>query len=150
MPQSLGNVIIHLVFSTRDRARLIDGALRAPLHAYLATACRSCGCEAYRVGGAADHVHVAARLGRTVAVSGLVQTVKTDSSKWAKTQGARYRCFQWQRGYGAFSVSPAHLKTLTDYIDMQEEHHRRETFQEEFRRLLNKCGIAFDERYVWD
>ena len=76
--------------------------------------------------------------------------MKRDSSKWTKAQPTGPAAFHWQSGYGAFSVSPAHVAPLTDYIKNQEEHHRRESFQDEFRRLLNKYGIEFDERYVWD
>jgi len=80
----------------------------------------------------------------------LVQEIKTGSSKWLKTKGARHANFHWQGGYGMFSISPAHRSALDKYICNQAEHHRIVTFQEEYRRLLNKYGIQFDERYVWD
>jgi REP element-mobilizing transposase RayT len=102
------------------------------------------------VGGVADHVHLAVRLSRTVTVAGLVEELKTSSSKWLKTQSPELMTFAWQRGYGAFSVGPADLNAVIAYIDGQEEHHRTRTFQEEYRAFLTKYRIEFDERYAWD
>jgi REP element-mobilizing transposase RayT len=150
MPQSLSLVIVHLTFSTKDRAACLDSVVRPSLHAYLATVSRNFGCECFRTGGVADHVHLAVRLSRTVTIAALVEELKTASSKWLKTQQAPLRGFAWQRGYGAFSVAPADLSKLVTYIDSQEEHHRTRSFQEEYRALLKKYGVEFDERYVWD
>ncbi|MFT4590308.1 MAG: putative transposase [Limisphaerales bacterium] len=97
-----------------------------------------------------DHVHLAVRLGRTVSQSGLVENLKKKSSGWIKRQAEKYAKFYWQKGYGAFSVSPQYLDDLLLYIDGQEEHHRTESFQDEYRRFLKKYGIEYDERYVWD
>lgn len=150
MPQSLSLVIVHLVFSTKDRQPLIGASVRPALHAYLATVARNMDCEAYRVGGVADHVHLAIRLSRTVSIAKLVEELKTSSSKWLKTQPPGLSSFSWQRGYGAFSVAPSDLDALRAYIDEQEEHHRVRTFQEEYRAFLTKYAVDFDERYVWD
>jgi len=150
MPQSLAHIILHIVFSTKDRLPLIDADMAPRLHAYLATVCRDQGCHAYRVGGVADHVHLATTLSRTLAVAKLVEHVKKVSSVWMKDQGAVYEHFFWQHGYGAFSVSPTHVDDVVGYISGQEEHHRQATFQEEFRRFLERYGIEYDERYVWD
>ena len=90
MPQSLSQVIVHIVFSTKDRRPWLDLAIRPQMHAYLATVCRDCGCEAYRVDGVADHVHIAARLARTVSQSELLEKIKKTSSAWIKTQGSDY------------------------------------------------------------
>ena len=150
MPQSLSQVILHVVFSTKDRRPWLDPAMRPGLHAYLATVCRDCGCQAYRVGGATDHVHIAARLGRTISQADLLEKIKKTSSAWIKTQGATYGTFQWQAGYGDFSVGWSQLGELVRYIDNQEQHHRKQTFQEEYRNLLRKYHVEFDERYLWD
>jgi putative transposase len=150
IPQSLSLVIIHVIFSTKDRAPLLSPTVLPKLHAYLATVARNAGCEAYRVGGVADHVHLAIRLSRTLTVAELVETLKTSSSKWLKTQEAGLAGFSWQRGYGCFSVGPSDLMALTTYIDGQEEHHRTRTFEEEFRAFLTKYGVTYDEAYVWD
>ena len=150
MPQSLSRVIIHLVFSTRDRHPYLDPEINPRIHAYLATLCRDEDCEAYRVGGVADHVHLAVRLGRTASQSKLVENLKKKSSGWIKRQNEKYTKFYWQKGYGAFSVSPQYLDDLLRYIDGQEEHQRKESFQDEYRRFLAKYEMEYDERYVWD
>jgi putative transposase len=147
MPQSLSFILIHVVFSTKDRAPLLDPAIRPDLHAYLATVARDADCECYRAGGVADHVHLAIRLSRTVTIAQLIEKLKTSSSKWLKTQIAE---FAWQRGYGAFSVSPSDLEALRTYIDTQQEHHKTRTFQEEYRAFLQRYGVEYDERYIWD
>jgi REP element-mobilizing transposase RayT len=120
------------------------------VHAYLATLCRDLGVDLVHVGGVADHVHIVATLPRTVSQAQLVEQMKKASSKWLKALDVRYRGFFWQRGYGAFSVSPSQLKAALQYVEAQVEHHRTRTFQEEYRELLRKHGIDFDERYVWD
>lgn len=97
-----------------------------------------------------DHVHLAARLSRTLTIARLVQELKTSSSAWLKTKTPALANFAWQRGYGSFSVAPRDLDSVVAYIDNQEEHHRTRTFQEEYRMFLTKYGIDFDERYVWD
>ena len=150
MPQSLSFLLIHLVFSTKDRSPALCTAIRPGLYAYLSTVARNAECECYRVGGAADHVHLAIRLSRTISVAKLVEELKISSSKWLKTQAPELAGFAWQRGYGAFSVGPADLEALRHYIDTQEEHHRTRTFQDEYRAFLTKYGMDYDERYVWD
>ena len=150
MPQSLSLVIVHVIFSTKERRPFLDPETRPKLHAYLATVARNAGCEASRVGGVADHVHLAIRLSRTVTIAELVETLKTTSSKWLKTQSPALTAFSWQRGYGCFSVGPSDLDPLKAYIDSQEEHHKKWTFQEEFRMFLKKYGVEYDEAYVWD
>ena len=150
MPQSLSQVIVHIVYSTKDRHPWLDPAIRPRMHAYLATVCRDCGCEAYRVGGVADHVHIAARLARTISQAELLEKVKKTASSWIKAQGSDYGSFFWQGGYGAFSIGYSQLDDLVHYIDRQEERHKTQTFQEEFRELCRKYDVPFDERYVWD
>ena len=150
MPQSLSQVIVHIVFSTKDRQKWLDAAISPRMHAYLATVCRDHDCEAYRVGAVVDHVHLAVRLGRTISQADLIETIKTSSSAWIKKQGNAHRSFYWQRGYGAFLLGFSQLDNLLHYIDTQEKHHRTKTFQEEYRQLLRKYHIKFDERYVWD
>ena len=120
------------------------------MHAYIAAVCRDLGAELVRVGGVADHVHIVTTLPRTVSQAQLVEQIKKASSKWIKALDARYRGFFWQRGYGAFSVSPSQLDAVLQYIDSQQEHHRTRTVEEEYRELLRKHGVDFDERYVWD
>ncbi len=117
MPQSLSKVIVHLIFSTKDRESWLDRKVRQRIHAYLATICRDLGAQAHRVGGVADHVHIITTLPRTLSQAQMVEQVKKTSSKWIKSLGPEYRGFFWQRGYGAFSVSPSQLNAaLTSTI----------------------------------
>ena len=148
MPQSLSRVLIHLVFSTKNREPLIVPGVRGRAFAYLGGALNGIGCPPVIVGGVTDHVHLLFVLGRTLALSKAVEEVKKESSKWAKTHiDSR---FYWQSGYGAFSVSPSVAPDVERYVGNQEEHHREMTFQDEFRQLLRRHGIEWDERYVWD
>jgi len=150
MPQSLSFLLVHIIFSTKDRTPSLNASVRPNLHAYLATVARNADCECYRVGGVADHVHLAIRISRTIAVAQVIENLKTSSSKWLKTQSPELAHFAWQRGYGAFSVGPTDLQALIAYIDAQEEHHRTHSFQEEYRAFLKRYGVEFDERYIWD
>jgi REP element-mobilizing transposase RayT len=120
------------------------------MHAYLATICRDLDTDFVRVGGVADHVHIVTMLPRTLSQARLIEQIKKASSKWIKALDIRYRGFFWQGGYGAFSVSPSQLDAVLEYVNKQQEHHRTRTFQEEYRELLRKHGLDFDERYVWD
>jgi REP element-mobilizing transposase RayT len=150
MPQSVSKVILHVIFSTKNREPCLDSNVRLRVHAYLATVCRDLGADFVRVGGVADHVHIVTSLPRTTSQAELIEKIKKVSSKWIKTSDARYRGFFWQRGYGAFSVSPSQLESVLRYIETQREHHRTRTFQEEYRELLRRHGVDFDERYIWD
>ena len=151
MPQSLVCVYLHLVFSTKHRHPFLkDVEFRDRTHRYLAGTCKNLGCGAIMVGGVGDHVHILARLGKAIDIAGLIRDLKRDSSKWVKAEQLSLADFHWQQGYGAFSISPAHVDALKAYIGHQEEHHREETFQEEFRRLCENYDLEIDERYVWE
>jgi len=149
MPQSLALVVVHIVFSTKDRRAFLEHPIRHDLHAYLATRARIAGCECYCAGGVSDHVHLAVRLSRTVTIAKLLEDLKTSSSKWLKTQSPSLKAFAWQGGYGAFSVGPSDLPALRRYIETQEDHHKKYSFQNELRALLTKYGVEHDERYMW-
>ena len=150
MPQSLSQIIVHLIFSTKDRTPNLTDETLPSLHAYLATVSRNAKCECIRVGGVADHVHMAIRLSRTETIADLVEELKTSSSKWLKPKARHLREFAWQRGYGAFSIGYRDLDALIRYIDNQAEHHRKTTFQEEYLEFLTEFGVEHDPRYVWD
>lgn len=150
MPQSLARLPIHLVFSTKNRERIITDSVRDSLHAYMATVLENLGCHAHLINSVEDHVHILFELARTVAVSQAVEEVKKASYKWIKTQGAELAGFAWQAGYGAFAVSESNVPAVREYIAGQQEHHRLKSFQEEYRAFLQRHRIAFDERYVWD
>ena len=151
MPQSLSSVYLHLVFSTKGRrAFLRDKPLRDSLHAYLGGISKQLDCPPIRVGGVEDHVHLLAGLGRTITQAEWVKELKRVSNLWVKGQASDRSDFQWQGGYACFSVSRSNLAQVAEYIARQEEHHRKETFQDELRAMLRKHQIEFDERYVWD
>jgi len=151
MPQSLANVLVHAVFSTKQRRPFLrDADLRGQMHRYLAGISKSLECPAVMVGGTEDHVHLLGRQSRTITLAEWIKELKRASSIWIKTKQASLGDFQWQSGYGAFSVSQSQRPRVQRYIDAQEEHHRRLSFQDEFRRLLEMHGIEYDEQYVWD
>ena len=150
MPQSLSQLYVHLIFSTKQREPMLLSPVRKDLHAYLAAVLNNHDSPALKLGGMSDHVHVLFRLSKDLALAKIVEEVKTSSSKWLKTQGRGLANFHWQSGYGAFSVSAADVELVVEYIAQQETHHRVMSFQEELRKLLDKHGIAYDERYVWD
>lgn len=102
------------------------------------------------VGGVADHVHILFDMGKMHAPVKFVEQVKRESSKFVKKLGAKYQDFYWQRGYGMFSVSPTHLANVEEYVRNQDEHHKKKSFQEEFREFLTRYGIEFNEEYLWD
>jgi REP element-mobilizing transposase RayT len=149
MAQSLAEIYLHIVFSTKDRAPFLrDRALRNEMHAYLSGACRNLKCPSLIVGGAEDHVH--GRFGRTITIADLLKGLKKESSKWIKDRDRSLGDFHWQAGYGAFSTVPDRLPDLRRYIADQEEHHRKESFKDELRRLLKAHNVEYDERYLWD
>jgi REP element-mobilizing transposase RayT len=150
MAQSLANVLLHLVFSTKNRQTWIDDLIEEELFKYVGGICRELRCPSHRIGGADDHIHIACSFSRTIAISKLLEEIKSSSSKWMKTKGDRYAGFSWQNGYGAFSIGQSQLADLCSYIATQRDHHRRLTFQEEYRQLLEKYRVEYDERYVWD
>ncbi len=150
MPQSLARLCVHLVFSTKHRKKFLHDRIRADLHAYMAVVLRNLGSPAVIINSVTDHVHILLDLGRTVSVSRAVEDVKKSSSKWIKSQGGEYGRFAWQSGYGAFAVSESNVAAVRRYISIQEEHHRKVSFEDEYRAFLTKHNIAFDERYVWD
>ena len=148
MPQSLSRILVHLVFSTKNRQAAMAATVRPHLHAYLVGILENLKCPSIQTGGTADHIHILLLLGRTATISKVVEEVKVGSSKWMKTQGAPG--FTWQSGYGAFSIGESQVETVVHYIQNQEEHHRVVSFQEEYRHFLEKYRVTYDERYVWD
>ncbi|MFN5532116.1 MAG: IS200/IS605 family transposase [Planctomycetaceae bacterium] len=151
MPQSLTRITVHLIFSTKKRASFLsERAIRSEMHSVLGGLCNTLGCPTILVGGVDDHVHIACHLGRTLTVADLIKELKRESSQWAKQRANSLLDFHWQSGYSAFSVSQSHVDALVEYIRDQEEHHRREGFQDELRRILEKNNLEWDERYLWD
>ena len=151
MPQSLSAVFIHLVFSTKNRRPLLrPDTLRAEMHAYLGGISKTLDCPPLLVGGTDDHIHALCQLGRTVSQADWIKEIKRASSIWVKEHEPALADFAWQSGYGAFSVSMSNMEAVKAYIAGHEDHHRRITFQDEFRALLRKHGIDWDEQYLWE
>jgi putative transposase len=138
----------HLVFSTKERAPLINAEIRERVHAYLGGVIRGEGGVALDVGGTADHVHLMVGLKATHCLADVLRTLKGDSSRWIHDE-MRVPKFEWQEGYGAFTVSSSNVAAVREYVRDQERHHRKRSFQEEYREFLAKHEIAFDERYLW-
>jgi putative transposase len=151
MPQSLSNVLVHLVFSTKERHPFLsDPTLRGAMHKYLASVSAELRCPVIKLGGVEDHVHLLARQARTVTLAAWVRELKRTSSSGIKELPGASTVFQWQAGYGAFSVSQSQSAAVERSIARQEGQHRRSSFQEELRTLLDRHQIAYDERYLWD
>ena len=150
MPQSLANILVHLVFSTKERAPLLEDVWRDELHGYIGGIIRRCGGDLLAANSVADHIHLFFPLPRTITVGDLVKEIKTGATKWIHEKDPRLAEFHWQAGYGIFSISASHKKAVIQYIAGQQEHHRKVSFQDEYRRLLEKYAIQYDERYVWD
>jgi REP element-mobilizing transposase RayT len=150
MAQSLAKILVHLIYSTKNRERSLTDAIRPKLFAYQAGILAEWESPAIVIGGGADHLHALFLLSKKHTLIKVIEEVKKGSSKWMKTQGEEFAAFHWQNGYGAFSVSQSNVTKVRHYIEEQVEHHRTTTFQQEFRLFLNRHGIEYDERYIWD
>ncbi|MFM9840636.1 MAG: IS200/IS605 family transposase [Cyclobacteriaceae bacterium] len=150
MGQSLVKNYLHIVFSTKHRQPLIHKPYNEELYNYLGGIYRDLECYPVIVGGHIDHVHILCMLSKKIALMKLLEEVKSHSSKWMKTKAESLANFYWQDGYGAFSVNPSQVEIVKAYIQNQEEHHRKKTFQSEYRAFLKKYNVEYDERYVWD
>jgi putative transposase len=150
MGQSLSEIYIHTAFSTKNRQPLIKDNMSARLFEYVAGVSRSLECPTISVGGYLDHIHILFMLSKKIALSKFLQEVKGSSSKWIKTIDDDLAHFQWQEGYGAFSVSKHNILELSQYIKNQAHHHATTDFKTELLALLQEHGIKYDERYLWD
>ena len=150
MSQSLANIVVHLVFSTKDRRQLLRDEERGQLHAYITGILKNHDSPLIAVNSVRDHIHILFAQSQNQAPAKIVEQVKSSSSGWIKEQHAWYSDFAWQAGYGEFSVSPMHVEAVREYIRSQPEHHKQEDFQTEYRRFCEKNGKPLDERYAWD
>ncbi len=149
MSQTLSRVLVHYVFSTRNREPLISSDVEADLYAYMGGICRAHDSPLLSMGGMPDHVHMLVVLGRKISMSDLMMEVKKDSSKWIKTRGREFSEFHWQDGYGAFSIGESQRNDLLRYIATQKEHHKTRTFKEELVALLERYGVEYDPEHIW-
>jgi putative transposase len=137
---------LHVIFSTRERRKAIPSEWQPRLWSYLAGICKNHGMIALAVGGTEDHVHLLFHLPPKLALAKAVLLLKANSSKWMGEQG---REFSWQEGYGAFSVSSSNLNAVVRYIQNQETHHRKISFEEEFRAILERHGVEYEPGHVF-
>lgn len=150
MPQSLVKNYVHITFSTKHRNPFINNSIKDELFNYLGGTCRELESPPVIVGGFNDHVHLLINLSRKIALMNFIEKVKSHSSKWIKTKDACFSDFYWQQGYGGFSINPKQIEVVKHYIMNQEEHHKKTTFQDEYRTFLKEYDIDYDERFVWD
>ncbi|MGD0709779.1 MAG: IS200/IS605 family transposase [Bacteroidales bacterium] len=150
MSQSLTKLYVHIVFSTKHRSRVLVPEIQPALFAYFGGICNNLECYPIKIGGYIDHIHILCMLSKKITLISLLQEIKTGTSKWIKTQGKQFSEFHWQDGYGAFSVNPSQINIVADYISKQNEHHKKGTFQDEYRNFLEEYKVDYDERYVWD
>ncbi|NDV58868.1 IS200/IS605 family transposase [Bacteroides sp. 519] len=151
MPQSLSSIYVHITFSTKNRISLLkDDEINASLYNFLGGICKEMKCNPIQIGGHTDHIHILCLLGRETTIAKLVENLKKRSSLWIKDFGNNYQKFYWQEGYGAFSVNSTETDKVINYILNQKEHHRKWTFQDEYRAFLHKYNVKYDEQYVWD
>ena len=147
MPQSLVKILVHMVWSTKDRVRMIPSEIELQLFGYIGGIIANNGGRLIIAGGDADHIHILVSVGR-VDIGVLIGDIKRESSKWMKKNGVEK--FYWQRGYGVFSIGASQVAAVSDYILNQKGHHSRQIFQDEFRGLCKKYNVEIDERYCWD
>jgi REP element-mobilizing transposase RayT len=150
MPQSFVSIYAHIIFSTKDREPWLTADHLPEVLKYIGGIVRADRCVLLAAGGMPDHVHLLVSFGKQTDVADLVRLIKSNSSKWIHETIPPLGAFAWQAGYAAFSVSRSNLDAVKEYIRRQEEHHRKRTFQDEYRQFLIAHDIEFDERYVWD
>ena len=147
MPQSLVKILVHVVFSTKDRCPSIPLELEPQLFGFVGGIIKNNSARLIIVGGTANHVHILASIGK-IGISELIGDIKRESSVWMKERGVRD--FYWQRGYGAFSIGQSQVSAVSEYIRTQKEHHGEQSYQDEFRALCRRYEVEIDERYAWD
>jgi len=150
MPQSLSKVYVHIIFSTKLRKPFITKDIQNELYSYIAGTLINLKSDVLKINGIKDHIHILCTLPRTITIAKILEEMKKSSSKWIKTNGTKWSGFAWQDGYGTFSVSSSLINNVIKYIENQEEHHKKVSFQDEFREFLKKYNIDYDERYLWD
>ena len=150
MPQSLSSLLVHVVFSTKNRQMILDESVRTDLERYAAGIVGSKGCSLIAVSVMLDHIHLLIELSRSESVAVVVRELKTGTSRWLRNHSPMFQSFRWQRGYSAFSVSRSASEKVSKYIATQADHHKRLTFMDEYVRMLRGHHLDFDDTHVWD
>jgi putative transposase len=149
MSQSLSKNLIHIVFSTKDRKSLLSDEIRSNLYPYLSQILMELDCIAYEINGTDNHVHILCEVSRSHSISEIIRNLKTGSTNWLKKTKNREN-FCWQHGYGIFSVSFSVKAAVANYIKNQTQHHKKFSFEEELKLILEKHEIKYDEKYLWN
>ena len=149
MAQTLARIILHVVFSTKDREKIITDKISGRLYPYIINLCDSINIHVYKIGGMEDHIHLLIEQSRSTSVSEALRIIKANSSRWLRTEFSECRDFHWQGGYGVFSVGQASLDGVVNYIANQKAHHATRDFKDEFIFLLNRAKIQYDDKYCW-
>jgi REP element-mobilizing transposase RayT len=150
MAQSLSDIIIHIVFSTKNRLPMISPEIEYELFQYICGTAYKLKSPVISINGVQDHIHILLHLGSTTSINELISKIKSNSSRWMKTKGKNYSHFSWQSGYGVFSVSRSIIEAVERYVSKQKEHHKKMSFQDEFLEMLRRSQTKYDERYLWD
>ena len=150
MSQSLSKILLHAIFSTKNRTKSILPDFKPDLYGYIASICRTYKSNVFKIGGTKDHIHIAFTLPRTISVANLLEEIKKSTSKWIKTKNSKFKSFSWQAGYAVFSLGQSQLDILVKYIGNQKNHHKKKTFQEEVVEFLKKYDLEYDEQFLWD
>ncbi|MDP1879867.1 MAG: IS200/IS605 family transposase [Parachlamydiaceae bacterium] len=150
MGQSLSDVVIHLIFSTKNREPIITDDIESELFRYICGRADQLKSSVIRINGMEDHIHILLHLSKEVTYSDLIADLKANSSRWIKSKGEKFQHFSWQSGYGAFSVSRSMVDRVIHYINNQKEHHKKYSFKEELLLMLKRAKIKYDEKYLWD
>ncbi|MDR0941700.1 MAG: IS200/IS605 family transposase [Bacteroidales bacterium] len=149
MANTFTQIHIHTVFAVQNRLSLINAAWQNQLYMYITTIIQKHGHKVLAIGGMPDHVHILFGFRPTQALSNLMQEVKRDSSEWINKEKFTMGKFSWQEGYGAFSYSKSHISQVANYIETQAEHHKKRSFIEEYRKILQDFDIPYDEQYLF-
>ena len=148
MPQSLTQLYSHTIFTTKNRHPFINQNIKFQLYYYIIGILNSHNSPPMAIGGTEDHIHILHRLSKKHPPCKTIEKSKTQSSHWMKSKGIIN--FYWQGGYGSFSVSPERIQIIKNYIINQEEHHKKESFREEYKKILKQYNIPINEKYLWD
>ena len=150
MAQTLVKIYVHIVFSTKSRGELIFSEIERELFAYIGGVVRKHQSVQLAANGTSNHIHLLISLSKNIALSDLLRELKKASSYWIKTKDAKFKSFQWQAGFGAFSIGQSQVETVKQYIAKQKEHHKTELFEDEYRKFVQRYEIDFDEKYFLD
>jgi len=150
MPQSLAQVYLHIVFSTKKRDPFISADIESELYCYIGGIIKNLDALPIIISGVEDHIHILTSFPRTISIADFIKKIKAGSSYWIKSRGRRFQYFTWQGGYGAFSVSSSKKQAVINYIENQKVHHKKQTFQDELICFLKEYEVEYDEQYLWD